>query len=358
MSLPKGDIVSQVSKLSNALLFSVIIGKKKRERIAALEAQAESSVRAGGNARTPSTDGAQMLPSPSKTPPDYNAVVDSSASLPSISTFDQPDCFVQPVNLDLDSSLHGDPAFTLSEDQLHDTSQYDFNFEGILDFSLLVDDSMSPVHHFLPGPSINAHPGTSSFQSDPGGLEDTQSLRYYREDSLSTLLPLTADANLEVPVLKTLQATLTVAQLLDCATTLWDPSYTRTLSLQALPANLPLNLQPTPAQLTIPHHPMLDLIPFPSMRTKLIVMFSLPAALRPPQARDDMAIMQLAFDVDDESEGLRITGEGISLGEDECEIGQKVFSNWWWACDREIVAQSNRLRQRRGAGRLRIVNAS
>jgi hypothetical protein len=148
MSLPKGDIVSQVAKLSNALLFSVIIGKKKRERIAALEAQAGSSVRAGGDARTPSTDGAQMLPSPSKTPPDYNAVIDNSASFPSISAYDPPDCFVQPVNLALDSSPHGDPAFTLSEDQLHDTSQYDFNFEGILDFSLLADDSMSPVHSF------------------------------------------------------------------------------------------------------------------------------------------------------------------------------------------------------------------
>jgi hypothetical protein len=100
---------------------------------------------------------------------------------------------------------------------------------------------------------------------------------------------------------------------------------------------------------------MLDILPFPTLRTKLIVVFSLPPALRPPKARDDMALVQLAYDIDDDAEGLRIVGEGMSLREDEWEVGMKVFENWWWAFDREIVESSNRIRERRGAGRLRIV---
>ena len=75
--------------------------------------------------------------------------------------------------------------------------------------------------------------------------------------------------------------------------------------------------------------------------------------MRPPSARDPLAVVNLLMDIDDETEGMRIRGEdGWDSG--NWEVGEKFFRNWWWALDREIVENSNRLRAERGAGRLRL----
>jgi hypothetical protein len=164
------------------------------------------------------------------------------------------------------------------------------------------------------------------------------------------------DYLLEVPMAKLMQAGIQIANMLDCAEALWDPSTARTL--QPRPAGtIPPCFQPTPAQRAILHHPFLDLLPWPAVRSKLIVAFGMPADRRPAVARDPLALMLLMADVEDEAEGFRVGGPD-GLDADAWEIGQAFVSHWWWALDREVIEKSNRLRLRRGADRLRLMPAS
>jgi hypothetical protein len=152
---------------------------------------------------------------------------------------------------------------------------------------------------------------------------------------------------------KLMAAGIQIAHMLDCADALWDPMVRRTLQPRPI-GTIPPCFQPTAAQRAIPHHPFLDLLPWPGVRSRLIVGFGMPVARRPPGARDPMALMLLMADIEDEREGFRVTGaDGADA--DAWEIGQAFVSNWWWALDREVVEKSNRLRLRRGADRLRLM---
>ena len=149
-----------------------------------------------------------------------------------------------------------------------------------------------------------------------------------------------------------MKAGLRLAEMMGCAQTMWDLTALRVLDRGSIPTQMiPPNMEPTEAQRRLPHHPFFDIFPWPSMRTRLIVVFSQPVHLRPPSARDPMALMQLMYDMDDSAEGVRV------IGDDYCdaknwEIGQAVFKNWWWVLDREVVANSNALRRKRGASKL------
>lgn len=111
--------------------------------------------------------------------------------------------------------------------------------------------------------------------------------------------------------------------------------------------NLPENYRPTQVQRLVPHHAFLDLLPWPTVRDKLIQVFSIPIHLRPPSAADPMALVSLVHDMEDPSEGMRICGPD-PFSPDVWEIGQLVFQRWWWAFERSIVESSNRLRRERG----------
>jgi Domain of unknown function (DUF3425) len=164
------------------------------------------------------------------------------------------------------------------------------------------------------------------------------------------------DYLLEMPMAKLMSAGIQIANMLDCADALWDPLTARTLQLRPA-GTIPSWFQPTPAQRALPHHPFLDLLPWPGVRSKLVVAFSMPAAQRPAIARDPLALMLLMADVEDEREGFRVTGAD-GLDADAWEIGQAFVSHWWWALDREVVHKSNQLRLRRGAERLRLMPAA
>lgn len=113
-------------------------------------------------------------------------------------------------------------------------------------------------------------------------------------------------------------------------------------------STIPPHLQPTQTQRLIPHHPVLDLLPWPNTRDKLIQVFSFPFDLRPPAARDALGLLRLIYDMEDPG------GEGLSLrGQDPFEprvweIGQVLFERWWWAFETKIVEESNRKRKERG----------
>ncbi|KAH6841256.1 hypothetical protein AA0119_g9683 [Alternaria tenuissima] len=168
-----------------------------------------------------------------------------------------------------------------------------------------------------------------------------------------------SDHIIDIPGLKTMEISLRIAQMLGLGDELLDLTIKRVLDVSKLSVpleHLPENLRPTEAQLLLPHNPMIDVLPWPSVRTKLICLFSQPDQLRPPIARGSMAIMRLLYSIDDESEGLRVVSDANEQGIDVkgWEVGQAVFKDWWWILDPEIVSNSNRLRNMRGAPKLEI----
>ena len=185
-----------------------------------------------------------------------------------------------------------------------------------------------------PSPSTMMNTAQSGPSFTPGAMNDVWSL--------------------DVPVLKVIRAGKRIADMFDCSHHMWNPFFQHVVRIQ--PPDLPPHFKPTRAQLHIPHHPIFDVIPWASARTKFICILSQPMEMRPPSARDPLAIVNLLMDIDDESEGMRIHGED-GWDSKNWEVGEKFFRNWWWALDREIVANSNKLRAQRGAGRLRLTDA-
>ncbi|KAJ4359747.1 uncharacterized protein N0V89_000303 [Didymosphaeria variabile] len=150
-----------------------------------------------------------------------------------------------------------------------------------------------------------------------------------------------------------------ISTMLDIMNKVWDPLYVHVLP-PVTPPGLPPNLHPTTAQMTIPHHPFLDALPWPSVREKLICIFSLPSFARPPIAQDDgeegptKAIMRLVTDLDDYRDGVRIHGNLVGweasseLAEEAWEIGEVFYKNWWWCLDGKIIGITNKRRRERG----------
>ena len=183
-----------------------------------------------------------------------------------------------------------------------------------------------------------------------------QSLQDVRDHaSFGLCFPAFADDSiLEMPSLKVIKAAKRITSMLGIADELWDPRASWVPDAAKFPFDmLPAHYHPTDTQLLVPHHPFIDVLPWPSVRNKLICTLAQPPQLRPPSARDPMAIMFLALDIDDDAEGVRISGSD-GLDEASWEIGQTIFKNWWWAFSRPIINNSNRLRIDRGAGPLRL----
>ena len=158
--------------------------------------------------------------------------------------------------------------------------------------------------------------------------------------------------NLRVLELDLLRGCLEIARRLNISDAIWT---LHEKSPFADPANahltydhLPVNLRPTAAQRTLPHHPVLDILPWPTARNKLIHVFSVPPDLRPPGTRCPTALMDFVYDIEDSAEGARIWGSD-PCDSQNWEVGEKVFGKWWWAFDREIIRKSNEWRINRGA---------
>jgi len=119
------------------------------------------------------------------------------------------------------------------------------------------------------------------------------------------------------------------------------------------PALLPPTWQPTTTQLLVPHHPVLDFLPWPSARDRVIEVFGLPESERPPAAAGPLALVEFAYDAEDSAEGMRIWGSD-PYDPTGWEVGQVLFERWWFIFDRPIIEQSNRWRALRGAGALTL----
>lgn len=184
------------------------------------------------------------------------------------------------------------------------------------------------------------------------------------DESLDTAQPssLTSDSGGNTPFpdsyylpmieLTLLRAMLRIATRLN-ATSLWKADALSPFNLGMGPPaeQLPSTWQPTSTQILLPHHPVFDLLPWPSCRDRIISVMNLPESERPPMAQDPLALMNFVYDVEDGAEGMRIWGDD-PYDEKNWEVGQKVFGRWWFIFDRAIVERSNYWRQLRGAPNL------
>lgn len=217
-------------------------------------------------------------------------------------------------------------------------------------------------------------------------LDNAHNLSDQLQISESSTFTFPDDHTIEIPSLKLLNAALKVALRLNVAHILWDPTAvspfyqgsaekdqqhssppsltssssptssgvsSTTLTPNPTPQdNLPPHLRPTRTQLLLPHHPMLDILPWPSTRDKLIQIFNLPPSLRPKSAQDSIAMIRLVYDMEDDGgEGLRIHGTDV-FEPGSWEIGQVVFERWWWAFEGGLVEKCDRARKERGEGSL------
>lgn len=118
-------------------------------------------------------------------------------------------------------------------------------------------------------------------------------------------------------------------------------------------STLPFNLRPTPAQLSTPHHAILDILPWPDVRTKLITAFSLLPTLLPKHPVDGTTVSVLRLVYDLEAGGCRVWGPDPTR-ESGWEVTQSFVDGWWWCLDRRILSVANEWRRGRGEGRLRF----
>lgn len=111
--------------------------------------------------------------------------------------------------------------------------------------------------------------------------------------------------------------------------------------------------KPTPLQRSVKHHPIIDVLPWPSFRDRFLYVMSLQKERRPKIARQDMSAvtLELMLAVKDAGGGIRVWDHN-SFCPDSWEIGQVFYSKFWWAIDEEIVRASNKHRLLRGESKL------
>ena len=223
---------------------------------------------------------------------------------------------------------------------------------GLLAAADSPDDAAGGVP--LAGVGVDQHSAPGAFMT--GGIDPFSLSISSRDPSSpsSANSAVSADSYL-LPVneLKILTAIHRISQRLN-VTSFWDldaasPFITGTA---AAATSLPAAWRPTPSQLTVSHHPIIDFLPWPGVRERLIEVMSLPDEARPKAASGPLALVNFAYDAEDAAEGMRIWGEDIF--DPECwEVGQVLFERWWFLFDRGIVENSNRWRRLRGASTLK-----
>lgn len=158
---------------------------------------------------------------------------------------------------------------------------------------------------------------------------------------------------LPIPALTLMRACLTNATRLGIVFMLWDstsispfytggvrPNFDQASGCSATStstgidiATLPENLRPTRTQQLLPHHPLIDILPWPTVRNKLIMFFAQPEELRPAQ----LGMEQLVEDFEDEVEGVVVKAGGAEPWEAHTwEVGKALEKRWWFVLDGKV----------------------
>ncbi|KAI0525860.1 hypothetical protein F5B22DRAFT_256939 [Xylaria bambusicola] len=221
----------------------------------------------------------------------------------------------------------------------------------------------------MTGPSISSLEGEASLNAteatsfnfpdtiNPSALIDSSSNSPSASDNTDiTDVSFPDSYYLPVNELTLLRGLMRIAIRLRCNTTnIWDlganSPFNDGTHTPLTTQELPLTWRPTRSQSSIPHHPVIDLLPWPSVRDRILLFMGLPDEARPPALAGPLAHAKLAYDLEDSAEGIRIWGD------DPCEpssweVGQVLFERWWFIFDRQIIDQSNYWRRLRGAATL------
>ncbi|GAB1317989.1 BZIP domain-containing protein [Madurella fahalii] len=175
---------------------------------------------------------------------------------------------------------------------------------------------------------------------------------------------------LSVPPLTLLRALVRIATRLKAMPFVWSLTAASPFNIGTGPdpSQLPLAWHPTSTQITVPHHPVLDLLPWPGVRDRMIGYLSLGDGDGDSNGNDigeggssadsgtGSRLVDFIYDMEDGAEGIRIWGAD-PYDEANWEVGQVVFERWWFVFDKRVVAMSNRWRRQRGAEPLRVAGA-
>ncbi|KPI34639.1 uncharacterized protein AB675_11634 [Cyphellophora attinorum] len=199
------------------------------------------------------------------------------------------------------------------------------NGYNAFDHAIAFPDDLQLTDSLWPLPSLPSSPRSSH----------TSSLTSFSSPTSSNASPPNAisfpdEHNLGIPSLDLMRGAHSIALRLGLLPMMWD--------LEG----------PTALQRRVPHHPLVDLLPWPTVRDKMLLVFSTPVEIRPPAAAKPTALVDFVYDLEDAAEGSRIHGDD-PFSDQNWEVGEKLFRDWWWAFDSQVIARSNALRRERGA---------
>lgn len=112
-------------------------------------------------------------------------------------------------------------------------------------------------------------------------------------------------------------------------------------NILAQPCTLPAPITPTLQQQIIPHKPYIDMLPWPSLRDRML--------------NSSNAINELEFVVDMASSDLKVWGK-MPWDPMGWEVGPQFAKKWWFLMDEGILRTSNFWRAQRGEEELRVVS--
>ncbi|KAK4234445.1 hypothetical protein C8A03DRAFT_47220 [Achaetomium macrosporum] len=243
-------------------------------------------------------------------------------------------------------------------------------------FNIPPRSSSPSTYTSSPASITNPHAATNYLPNDntpPSSNHDTSTTSTTTISSTATTESFADSYYLSVPPLTLLRALVRIATRLNAMPSAWSLTAASPFNtgLGPDPSQLPPAWQPTPTQLTVPHHPVLDLLPWPGVRDRMIGYLSLdlPVDVGDGGGNTDGGVsgggsgsgtgsrlLDFIYDMEDGAEGVRIWGAD-PYDEANWEVGQVVFERWWFVFDKRVVELSNRWRRRRGAEPLRIVGA-
>lgn len=233
--------------------------------------------------------------------------------------------------------------------------------------------SMSPTSTvtFTPTPENTASSTTNNAATPP--LVHTRTIP---SSEPFTTFPDKDSYHLSVPPLTLLRAFLRIATRLNAATSVLSLTATSPFNSGLAPpaSELPAAWQPTETQIAVPHHPVLDLLPWSGVRDRLIAFLSAELLPCSPGGNGNggggdggsasipgvdrvggtgSRLLDFIYDMEDGAEGIRVSGAD-PFDEGNWEVGQVLFERWWFVFDRAVVERSNRRRRERGAEPLRV----
>jgi hypothetical protein len=128
----------------------------------------------------------------------------------------------------------------------------------------------------------------------------------------------------------------TIAQILDLAC-----AQATGFNIRALTHTLPPPISPTLQQQIVPHQPYIDMLPWPSLRDKLLAS---PNAINATELLVDMA-----------SGDLKVWGR-TAWDPAGWEVGWDFAKKWWFLMDDGIIQTTNFWRSQRGEEGLSLVS--